>query len=396
MTIRLDRTALARQMTDFVGRSEAMRSMEAAMLALYPSQRAPSTRRLAELVLYSIVRGHQAHTRKVLDRINVALARLLDDLDALRSGRSLEGRTDGARAEDLTKIAQAHEDLRKLEDHVNFLLQTDESGSWASQLRIELETALGGGRGGHQASRAAATPIEGLRSALHVAAPDPQAIIHGRSLPPAVGDAAHALVVAAGGDVGTAVRRLLRESGPDTDSLVVAVLWREGRIRPGTPLGTSEHAEHQRVVTGLDYEWTGQLAPGSLGREVGLDGVAGGFVVDAKHSSVPVEESPHLLGGAAKRPRHEGEHEPDVAAQVARATAPPPDPSRVERAIIEKRHEVLEQMRRQLDFARHNGLRGIRWVCNDEALSEAFRLLTMELPSHYDDLQKNFVVGGLR
>lgn len=412
----LDRQVLARQMQQFGRQSSEMRTLQRAMDLLHPAGPRLGLGELVTIVLWAALQSHEQHTRATLHRLNEALARTLDDLEALRRGEPISGRTAGLRAADLTTIAQAINDLGRFEDRVRDLLATDPDGIWARALRAELGTALtpapgatpataarAAGAATATAPRTAAEATTALRDALHAAGPDPKAIWNGRELPAAVGEAAHALVVAAGGDVGAAVGRLLRAGGPDADGLVIAVLWREGRIAPAArDLGGRVFDIHQVLVTGLDFEWVGALPPGLFGRSIGIDGIAGGFVVDAKHLGGPLETSPHLLGEAAPKPTPSWRDETqiDVVTEMgdlarAQERLTPESRSTAERLVLEHKRDVLEQMERQLEFARHNGLRGIRWVCNDEALADAFRKVAQDLPTTYRDMQKDFTVGGL-
>ncbi len=416
----VQRQLLAAEVRAFGRTSREMAALQRAMDLLHPTARPLPIDDLVTLVLYSAMHSHEARTRSVLHRLNEALARTMDDLDALRRGEPLGGRTAGMRAADLTTIAEAMHELPNFEKRVRDLLDTDPDGMWAQALRAELAAALTPPQPPRpvrtappptapRAPRAAVAPLSvgeattALRDALWAAGPSATALWNARTLPRAVSRAAHRLVIAAGGDVGEAVRRLVDAGGPDADAMVVAVLWREGRIEPqGVDLGERAFEIHQRLVTGLEFEWHGELPPGVFGKHIGIDGIADGFVVDAKHLDAPLETSPHVLGEAAPRPTPfwRRDTEVDVLTElgdVARAQErlTPESRGAQERLIVEHERDVLEQMERQLEFARHNGLKGIRWVCNDEGLAEAFRTLAHRLPATYADLQVDFVVGGL-
>ena len=421
MTI-VSRAALREGLTAFVRRSPALESLDRAMRLLYRDRPRPSVHSMAELVLLSIVRGHEVRTQGLLGRLNQALARVLDDLDALRAGRSIEGRTAGMRTQDLTAIAQAMDELRTLEQQVRDLLASDPS--WADGLRAELTAALAGPRPPArrpatfrptapprpQTPRAAAG---NLRRALLGAGADPHAVLATGRPPNAVLQAAHRMVVAAGGDVGAAVRALLQMgAGSETDAMVMAVLMSEGRIYRGSSLPAgAAWAAHQRRVTGLDFEWS--AGPGTsisraqrppdptlppraplpaavLGEEIGIDGIRDGFVVDAKHGSTPLEV---LEARAAHEPAWRRDVEPGVDVDIAKASAPPR--ADVPQQLLEYEDDLLREMARQAEFAEHNGLTGVRWVCSSEELAAAFRLLSDRLPSRYRSTRFEFVVGGL-
>jgi hypothetical protein len=417
----VSRAALRQGVTAFVRESPAMRSLDDGLRVLYPGQRRPSVHSMAELVLLSIVRGHERHTQGVLGRINEALARLLDDLDALRAGRSIEGRTAALRTRDLTTIAQAMEDLRKLEDQVRFLLENEPS--WAGSLRSDLSAALAGpprpvrrpvtfrptAPPRPQTPRAAAG---NLRRALLGAGADPYAVIASGRPPNAVLRAAHRLVVAAGGDVAAAVRALRAQGGRDLDAMITAVLLSEGRIYRGAPLPEGPAwAAHQREVTGLGFEWSAgpgtaisrrtlppdptlppraPLPPGALGEEIGIDGIVGGFLVDAKSGRTPLEV---LTSRATELPPWRRDVEPGIDVEIREAAQPRRVDIEAQRLKYED--DLLREMSRQIAFAQHNGLGGVKWVCTSEELAAAFRVLAHRLPAG-PRLNIHFVVGGLR
>jgi len=419
----VSRAALREGLTAFVQSSPAMESLERAMQLLYRDRPRPSVQSLAELVLLSIVRGHELRTQGVLGRLNEALAGVLDDLDALRAGRSIEGRTAGMRTRDLTAIAQALEDLNTLEQQVRFMMEGDDT--WAAQLRSELAAALVEPSPPNrrpatfrptspprpQTTRSAAST---LRRAFLGAGADPVAVMATGRPPNAVLQAAHRLVVAAGGDVPSAVRALmLMGAGPETDAMITAVLMGEGRIYRAAPLpGGERWAAHQREVTGLDFEWSSgpgtdisrrtrppdttlprraPLPPGALGEEIGIDGIVAGMVVDAKHGGTPLDV---LTGRAESTPFWRRDTEPGVDVDIREAV----EPRQVDipGQLDEYERGLLTELSRQLEFAEHNGLKGVRWVCSSEELAAAMRLLADRLPSRYRGMNIQFVVGGLR
>lgn len=412
----VNRSVLARQMREFVGGSTELVSLQRAMDLLHPGHPRPNLTEVVTSVMYSALRGHESHTARVLTRLNEAMGRTLEDLDALRRNEPIGGRTAGMRAADLTQIALAMEDLTQLEQRIRNLMETDRS--WVQALSAELEASM------LRPAAAAATPIvprapgrveaaalslsvssglARLQDAIHAVAPTGVAIWATRLLPARVRQAAHDLVVASGGDVRAAVHTAIRSGSDTANDVVIAILWAENRIQPRAKgLGAADFDLHQRSVTGLDFEWQGKLAPGQSGREIGLDGITDGVVVDAKNLSIPLVESAHVLGGATPRQPFSGHQRrevtpADLVSDVAEASrrVTPADRARVESHIELKQTETLEQMQRQLDWARYNGLDGIRWVCNAQELADYFNTIADRLPSGYRNMRTEFVVGGL-
>lgn len=414
----VSRASLRSAMRGWVAGSSELGRLQDAMRILFPGHRRPSVAALAEAVLLSAVRQHEGATRNTLSRLNESLSRLMDDVDALSHGRSVEGRTPTMRTDDLQTIEQALRDLNRLEDRIRHALDTDPSGSWADQLRIELEIALHGNEPGRGTSvggaarpplprpRTVADATEGLRRTLNALGASAQGIWHSRQLPSALRRAAHDLVVAAGGDVATAVRRILDVGGPQADAMTISILWAEGHIAPGRPTAVDvASAVHQRRISGLDFEWMGQFNPNtwngrfdpnSVTGTLGIDHIANGRLVDAKHTGVPIEALPHLTQSPAPRtPAHEQfDFQPGVDTHIA-SSERTRSLAAEERAWDEARHDYLTQMRRQLEFARSRGLRGIEWVCNTAELADAFRILSNEVPAgERAGVQLIFRVGG--
>lgn len=440
----VNRGALLREMRTFVAASDEMTTLQRAIDLLNPRHPRPDVADIATSVLYSALRSHEDATSAVLTRMNEAIGRTLDDLATLRAGGSLDGRTAQMRAADLASIAQAMDDLVRLEDRIRDVMRTDPDGSWVHGLRAEAEAAMlrptaaapPGGAVTPPATAAAgvapavrqipntvAGAIVGLRDAIHAVAPAGNALFASRQLPDAVRAAAHDLVVLAGGEVAEAVRRALRSGGEAADDMVLAILWAEGRVQPSTQnLGTRSYDIHQEMVTGLPYELSGtrpSIDPrraGELVRDIGIDGIRDGLVVDAKHMAGNLEDSAHLIGGAearrrwadeAFRPTPEGESAlypgdrglrtydavdelDDATRQVSTA-----DRARLERAMTHEEIEIMSQMRRQLEFARRNGLRGIRWVANSAELAAHLQRIMDALDANYSDMVKRVDVGGL-
>jgi hypothetical protein len=303
------------------------------------------------------------------------------------------------------------DDLDTLQARIKFMLETDPTGALVDQLKVDLSTSMKGG--GKRPAGAIPKPkgkmsvpasfehnAAALGAEIAKAAPTPHGIWNGGELPDAIRTAAHDLVVAAGGDSAAAVRKILQKAGPEADAMVIAVLWAEKKIKPGDSLAQGvDHAAHQTAVTGLKFEWTGNPAQVSMGESIGLDGIAGGLVVDAKHSNVPVETLSHLtdeiVPAAPNPPAWMTNTEQTIDTQIKQANTYV-DIAAAQKKIFEEQHSILDQMRRQLDWARENGLKGINWVCNDAAHADAFRRLADRLPSGYKDMQINFSVGGLR
>ena len=433
----VNREVLTREMRSVVAGSRELTTLQRAIDLLNPGHPRPDVTDVITAVLYSALRSHEDHTRAVLTRMNEAIARTLDDLDALRLGEAIGGRTATMRGNDLAVVAMAMDDLSTLEHHIRDLLQTDPDGSWVHGLRAEAEAAMTPSAQSIGAAAAAAARIPGnigealtgLRDAIHGVAPSGRSVWAtargaggARELPEAIRTAAHNLVVLAGGDIGTAVRRALTTGGDAADDMVIAVLWAEGRIAPHTSdLGTRGFDIHQEMVTGLPFEWSG-LRPSSTGsgarvRDIGIDGIAGGLVVDAKHVAGSFEDSAHLLGGAEATSRRrsemftptlEGEspHYPserelrpfdavDELDQMTRSTATG-ERARIEGALTDQEIEIMSQMRRQLQFARDNGLRGIHWVTNSAEAAAHLEQLMARLDANFSDMVRRVEVGGLR
>jgi hypothetical protein len=407
----VNRSELRTAMRGWIAASEEMRSLEQAMKKLYPKRR-PSVATMAETVLFSVIHAHEGETHSTITNLNNAMARLLDDLAALRGGQSIEGRTAGMHAADLAVIAKAMDDLDVLQAKIKYLLENDSGAAMVDQLKNEMAPSL---KGGSKRPAGAIPPVTkpklavpasfehnaaALGDALAAAAPTPHGIWNKGKLPATVRDAAHNLVVAAGGDVAAAVRKLVQRGGPEADAMIIAVLWAEKKIAPGSELAAGvDHAAHQTAVTGLTFEWTGKPAKVSMGESIGIDGIAGGLVVDAKHSNVPVETLSHLtdeiVPAKPNEPFWMKDVEPTVDRQVKDAFNFV-DIAAAQKKIFEEQHGILEQMSRQLDWAREHGLKGINWVCNDGAHADAFRQLANRLPAQYKDMQILFTVGGLR
>jgi len=360
---------------------EAMARLEAAMRALYPKGDRPSLARLAELVLFALLRAHERHTGGTLDKFSGALARTLDDLHDLRSGVKLPpARTAALQAADMRAIDEALRELVTFEARMKELLGAGTEDDISTAIRRQLEDDLG-----VAAKAAAPTPtvgawkvspkvakvsaafqsaVDDLHAALRGAAGSANELWRSRNLPQTVRDAAAALV-AVEGDAVRVVRKLVGGSaGADRDALVIAVLWSQGHIEPGTPMRGTIPDAFQEFVTKLPFEWTGHVgAGGPLGETVGIDGLERGVLVDAKFSAVPAEKSPHLIG--------------KLSYASGGGTRPVPA-NDAERMVVDQQHTLAQKMRRQLEWARANGLKGIEWVCSDEDLRKAFEAFYAE------------------
>ena len=242
----VNREVLTREMRSVVAGSRELTTLQRAIDLLNPGHPRPDVTDVITAVLYSALRSHEDHTRAVLTRMNEAIARTLDDLDALRLGEAIGGRTATMRGNDLAVVAMAMDDLSTLEHHIRDLLQTDPDGSWVHGLRAEAEAAMTPSAQSIGAAAAAAARIPGnigealtgLRDAIHGVAPSGRSVWAtargaggARELPEAIRTAAHNLVVLAGGDIGTAVRRALTTGGDAADDMVIAVLWAEENSR---------------------------------------------------------------------------------------------------------------------------------------------------------------------
>lgn len=418
---------LRKGLTAFVRTSPAMESLDQAMRLLYRDLPRPSVGSLAELVLLSIVREHEVRTQGVLGRLNRALAQVLDDLDALRAGRSIEGRTAGLRIQDLSTIAQAMEELRTLEQQVRLMLDSDPS--WAGKLRTALSRDLAGPKPPvrrpatfHPAEKtqtrksAPGIPKVGsatgkLRRALRRAGPDPAAVVASGRPPNSVLRAADQLVETAGG-VAEAVEALHHSgTGPETDAMIIAVLVAEGRLYQGVSLPEGRAwAAYQQAFSGLTFEWASGLGPrksrtrppdptlparkavppGIPGGEIGIDDIKEAFLVDMKSGATPLEV---LQRWADAEPRWLRDEERGVDARIAAATRRASD---IESQLVEYEHKLLRQLMIQAEFASENGLRGVCWICSGEEVAASMRLLADRLPSRYRGMDFRFVVGGMR
>lgn len=405
----LSRGQVRSALRGWVSASDEMKSLERAMQVLYPKRKRPSAALLAETVLFAVLHAQEGQTHTTLTNLSNAMARVLDDLAALRSGKPIEGRTAGMHAADLAVIAKAIDDLDTLQARIKMMLATDESGALVDRLKIDLAASLkGGGKRPEgsipkpKASKLIPPSFEARASDLGKriaeAAPTPHGIWNKQDLPAAVARAAHDLVVAAGGDVAIAVKKILATAGPEADAMVIAVLWAEKKIRPGSQLKPSvDHAAHQTAVTGLQFEWTGKPAKESLGTSIGLDGIAQGLVVDAKHSNVPMDTLAHLVDDVVppKEPAWLANTEQTVEQQLAQTAKEQRPPRNEMKDIWEAQEAYLQQMRRQLDWAEEHGLKGIVWICNDAEHAAAFQRLSERLPAKYKSMTIMFNVGGL-
>ncbi|WP_420451184.1 hypothetical protein [Ilumatobacter sp.] len=407
-----NRAALARQMRAFVSQSSEISSLQRAMDLLHPSGPRPKMLDIVSGVLYSALRGHEAHTAGVLVRLNDALGRTMADLTALRRGEGLGGRTSAMRANDLSQIAQAMDDLASLESRLRMIIDTDGNGVWAQALRAEVEHALVrptvavapaavtpsgtalARAGGAAVPTSLAGGIVQLRTAIHAIAAVGDGIWRTRQLPESIAVAARQLVDVAGGNVAEAVRSALRSGGQAADDLVIAILWATGEIEPKANFGTKPHDLHQQQVTNLPFEWKGAYSP-NQGHGLGLDGILGGYVVDAKHLGGPLETSPFVTGRQPRRDYTPNSLDGELA-RAARDPAPTAQRATDLALADKKRGETLRQMKDQLQWAREHGLRGVKWICNNDELADYFRLLAREhLEPPYRNMDLQFVVGGM-
>jgi hypothetical protein len=203
------------------------------------------------------------------------------------------------------------------------------------------------------------------------------------------------------------------------DAMITAVLMAEGRIYRGAALPEGvAWAAHQRAVTGLEFEFSSgpgtaisrrarppdptlppraPLPPGMHGEEIGIDGIKDGLLVDAKSGAGALEEA----GGLPFEPAWRRDTEPGVdvdirEAQRAAGFGAPPTPGTSRKKVQPLPYEetLLRQLARQVDWAEHNGLKGVRWVCSSEERAAALRLLAERLPESYRAKNIQFVVGG--
>jgi hypothetical protein len=331
---------------------------------------------------------HDLSVRRTLAQIDPPLVRLLADIDALRAGRSIGGRTAGMAAADMTALVAALEDLRTFQQWVNAMPADAEA---AAQLRNAMRAEVGiqpamtpmGSRPlatppplGRTAPAGMAQAVDALHTAMleeprvpatravPPSAPGrtprvPEARGYGElvgDLPPRVAAAADAVVAAAGGDHAQAIRQILAGgTSADADRMVATILRRRGELTTGTRAARAPAAgpvlrpgsareegfNVQESLTGWPGEGTGTLNPPVDGFDtIGIDGLGGGRVLDSKyaHTPPPVHVDP---GGSV------------------RVTNPVDTPWGPERLSAD-----LSELRRQLEFSRRNGLNGVEIRCS--------------------------------
>jgi hypothetical protein len=403
----VDTGALRRAMRRWADSQNRLRRLDAALNALYGGRRRPAgrvhTAELAERLLLLVARDYEGGMVGRVGQMEASLARLLDDAQALRSGATIAGRTAELRRADLETLRRGMEQVQTLDRHARQLLARGTPASQVEQLRREMLAAMGPppGRAAAGAARAAGAPsledaTARLRRALRQA-PAPQQIPGRRPLTarqlgaqtPEVAEAALAVLAASGDDTKRAVQHLLT-SGPvaGRNELVTAVLQAAAWLEPGRRAPNVPWGRFQVEVTGSPFEWTGHLRHPVRGFDtIGIDGLVDGWVVDAKLTSALAAESGHLHGRVGL-PRGEEElqggvrsyrrwvEEPDEPLELVELFKRELGESitlREELARAEKFEiATLGEMERQLQFAKENGLKGVRWVASSEEVAEVF------------------------
>lgn len=402
-------------MREWAEQHPLMKQLQEALNVAHPTGKPPTVSTIAELVLVALMNQHERHLQGTLGRLNTSLARLMDDLDDLRNGRQLTGAAAQLSAQDMKTVQKALDELKKFEDDVRFMLGDDGGRNFADNMALELESGLRGrGKGARGPRNKKPTPmvkpgvkptlpwdsyLSDVVKELRRIAPSARGFYTSAGPSRALRRAARNLVAASGGKVRSAIQQLILRGGADVDELIIAVLWSCDRICPGTKMKAGSAADmHQMSITGLPYEWSGRAAAGENGGRVGLDGIKGGYVTDAKFSNKPAGQSPHLIGGAGYKPGPPPDTVLDADAElknvIREADAAKALDQRADRMVEEQQYKMLDQMMRQLAFADENGLRGIKWVINDEELKAAIEALSAQLPGRYSHLEKVFVTGG--
>lgn len=417
--------AVTRGMVQAAARHPAMAQFVEALQRLEQSGAIPNAGRrleaVAERVLYTLFHEYETHMASVLGRIDAPLARLLDDLDTMRSGGSLGGRALNVQA-DLVALASAMDAVETFDQWVRAVMANTSDPKIRENLRLGIAAALGdqpmfapAGAAGLTltpprlggASTDLQAAVDDLWRALRDPAPAgaPAGTARmgpeytGRQLAGRAGagvaDAAQRLVAAAGGDISAAVRRVLA-AGAEGNRMALAILLHvpdpslggQPRLSAGTRAPTAGTAgdpfQFQIEQTGVGAALDGRLREPVRGMStIELDGLVGGYVIDAKFTNVPTSESGHLSGrvSAPDDPRMRGgggsgRRDPDAAADLVDEMATLQDPAAAADVLarLEERTgiRVASELERQMQFARENGLRGVRWVCSTQELADAF------------------------
>jgi hypothetical protein len=366
-----------------------MARFNAALRALFGEEGlAPrSAERLATIVLYAALQRYDVRTLAALRRIDEPLARLLADLEALRTNRPIEGRTGATYRNDLAALTTALPNIREFrKDLTSLLADAHEQTSLRNALEAELgltrsAAPLGASFGGGaprftgappavqvagdrlQAALVGTGPAPVVRPAPSAAHPStrPVQLTEPRTGAQLMGEltaevrAAALELIAAAGSRSKAIAHLLA-SGLDAecDQMVVAVLRAADQLWPGNRAQLAPGAGRPTLVTdspqragfaaqetrtGTAAEWTGRLDPPIGGSDsIGIDGINLGRVVDSKHT----EGTPQLPL--------------DPAGNILLAAVDDRTLAGIERQ--------LHELDRQLAYAEHNGLDGVTYKCS--------------------------------
>ncbi|MEU2391307.1 hypothetical protein [Streptomyces sp. NPDC007369] len=340
MAYTIDRPQLVQQIRQVARDHAGLKAVVGTLAALYgtaPSER--TVNRLIERVVLRVAGVHVDRLTATRNRMEQALNRLLDDLDALQAGGPRTVRDASAQAQDLKALVSALDDLKTFRDDLLFVLKADEHGL-QTMVRNEME-ALGGrtrsyapvGRGGlppagpPRPAAGAGTEVAAaagrLFEAIESAPPSPvrperaggrpfapykplTARQYGRQSRKATRAAKRFVAMFERGaqdPVTAAVKSVLAgQDNPEArNRMAIAILVSQGRMRPGRTVPRSgphvKAGKYQEKVTGSSFEWTGKLQkPVRTFTTIGIDGIVDGFVYDAKHTDVMVSESGHLKG----------------------------------------------------------------------------------------------------
>ncbi|MFG3497639.1 hypothetical protein [Streptomyces sp. NPDC047928] len=340
MAYTIDRPQLVQQIRqcarNHAGANAAVRTL-ATLYGASPSQR--TVHRLIERMMLRVLGVHVDRLTATRNRMERALNRLLDDLDALQAEGPRTVRDASAQAQDLKALVDALDELKTFRDDLLYILRTDEHGL-RTMARNELEALRGRPRsyapvesagrppaGPPRPAAGTGTEVAGaavrLFEAIEAFPPYPvrPERVGGRPSAPykpltarqygrqsrKVTRAARRYVAmfeqGAQDPVAAAVKSVLagQDSLADRNRMAIAILVSQKRIWPGRRVPTSgphvKAGAYQEKVTGSSFEWTGKLQqPVRTFTTIGIDGIVDGFVYDAKHTDVALSRSGHLKG----------------------------------------------------------------------------------------------------
>lgn len=403
----IDPAKLSREVRGWARTHPRMQRLEAALAKLYgghPPTGGPNVTALADRILLLLLGDRHGRVEQLLREMDDNLDRLLDDIEARRTGTPLPGRTPEQSRADMLALRKILEEIDRFKGELRTVLAEGTPESRVADLRKELLAELTpiGPRPGTAPGRAAdlEEATGELRAALR-GLPEPKSVRPDRpptarellQLPDEALRAASTLIRLLGEDPGLGpiprtVQHLIRSAPPaELDRLVYAVLQASKVLLPGKRAPSSDWGRHQVAVTGTPAEWTGALKNPVRGDyTIGIDGIKDGWVVDAKLTSQHVEESGHIFGEVAL-PRREREIQPGVRPDLPREQGELGERELVEQiqgtaerptisgeVLAERRFRIktLSEIERQIQFAKENGLRGVRWVATTKEVADFF------------------------